>query len=127
MMMMMMMTLMIIIPVLAQYLMQNVFTHELTSTTNLSLYLFNYEPCHEGIWWSGDIAPPFSISALGGGEWSASRPGRFTPRKIVPYIHWIKYWVGHRACLDTVEKREVLPMPGTETRPFQLVTRRYTD
>jgi len=28
-------------------------------------------------------------SALDGGEWSASRPGRFTPREIAPGIHWI--------------------------------------
>jgi hypothetical protein len=29
------------------------------------------------------MAPPFLISALGG-EWSASRPGRFTPSKRAP-------------------------------------------
>jgi hypothetical protein len=28
---------------------------------------------------SGGIAPPFLASALDGGEWSASLPGRFTP------------------------------------------------
>jgi hypothetical protein len=27
----------------------------------------------------GRIVPPFLTSALDGGEWSASRPGRFTP------------------------------------------------
>jgi hypothetical protein len=30
---------------------------------------------------SGDIAPPFLTSALDGGEWSSSRPCRFTPRE----------------------------------------------
>jgi hypothetical protein len=31
-------------------------------------------------WESGGIAPPFLTSALGGGEWSASRPGRMAPQ-----------------------------------------------
>jgi hypothetical protein len=31
----------------------------------------------------------FLTSALAGGEWSASRPGRFTPGERVPGIHWI--------------------------------------
>jgi hypothetical protein len=29
------------------------------------------------------------ISALGGGEWSASRPGRFTPRERASGTPWI--------------------------------------
>jgi hypothetical protein len=33
-------------------------------------------------------------SALDGGEWSASRPGRFTPRERAPGTHWIRDWVG---------------------------------
>jgi hypothetical protein len=41
-------------------------------------------------------------SALGGGEWSASRPGRFTPRERAPDTHWIGGWVGPRAVLDAV-------------------------
>jgi len=28
-------------------------------------------------------------SALDGGEWSASRPGHFTPRERAPGAHWI--------------------------------------
>jgi hypothetical protein len=35
-------------------------------------------------------------SALDGGEWSASRPGRFTPRERAPIIHWIGGWAGSR-------------------------------
>jgi hypothetical protein len=35
--------------------------------------------CHEDLWGSGGIASPFLTSAVDGGEWSASRPGRFTP------------------------------------------------
>jgi len=33
-------------------------------------------------------------SALDGGEWSASPPGRFTPRERALYTHWIGDWVG---------------------------------
>jgi len=36
----------------------------------------------------------FLTSALDGGEWSVSRPGRFTPRKRAPGAHWIGGWVG---------------------------------
>jgi hypothetical protein len=33
-------------------------------------------------------------SALDGGEWSASRPDRFTPKERVSGTHWIGDWVG---------------------------------
>jgi hypothetical protein len=41
----------------------------------------------------------FLTSALVGGEWSASRLGRFTPG-----THWTRGWVGPRAGLDDMEK-----------------------
>jgi hypothetical protein len=41
-------------------------------------------------------------SALDGGEWSASRTGRFTPRERAPGTHWIGGWVGPRAILFAV-------------------------
>jgi hypothetical protein len=44
-------------------------------------------------------------SALDGGEWSASRPGCFSPREGAPSTHWIGGWVGPRAGLDVVSKR----------------------
>jgi hypothetical protein len=47
-------------------------------------------------------------SALDGGEWSASRPGRFTSRERAPGIHGIGGWLGPRAVLDTVVKRQIL-------------------
>jgi hypothetical protein len=49
------------------------------------------------------IAPPFFTSALVGGEWSASRPGSFTPWEIVSSARWIRRQVGHRAGLDAVK------------------------
>jgi len=38
-------------------------------------------------------------SSLVGGEWSASRPGHFTPRERAPGTHWIGGWMGPRAGL----------------------------
>jgi hypothetical protein len=52
------------------------------------------------------------------GEWSASRPGRFTPGERAPGTHWIEGWVGPRASLDDVEKRKFLALPGLELRPL---------
>jgi hypothetical protein len=49
---------------------------------------------------------PEVTSALDGGEWSASRPGRFTPRERAAVALWIGSWVGPRAVLDAVVKRK---------------------
>jgi hypothetical protein len=48
----------------------------------------------------------FLTLALVGGEWSASRPGRFTPEERVSGTHWIRGWVGPRAGLGNMEKRK---------------------
>jgi hypothetical protein len=48
----------------------------------------------------------FLTSALTGGEWSASRPGRFTPREKAPGTHLIIGCVGLITCLDDMEKRK---------------------
>jgi hypothetical protein len=58
------------------------------------------------------------VSALVGGEWSASRPGRFTPGKNVPDTHWIGGWMGPRAGMDTVEKRKILTPPDLKLQPL---------
>jgi hypothetical protein len=55
----------------------------------------------------GGVAPPFLTSALDGGEWSASHPGRFTSWERAPGTHWTGGWVGPRAGLDIVEKRKI--------------------
>jgi hypothetical protein len=44
----------------------------------------------------------FLTSALVGGEWSASRPARFTAGERTPGTHWIGGWVGPRAGLGAV-------------------------
>jgi hypothetical protein len=52
-------------------------------------------------------------SALVGGEWSTSRPGRFIPGEIAPGTHWVGDWVDLRAGLDNLEK--ILDPTGTRT------------
>jgi hypothetical protein len=68
------------------------------------------------------IAPPFMTSALDGCEWSASRPGRFTPAEIALGAHWIGGWVGPEVGLDAVEERKILPCresnPGRPARCY---------
>jgi hypothetical protein len=56
----------------------------------------------------------FLISALVGGEWSASCPGRFTPGEIVPRTHWIGGWMDRRTCLDDMENGKFLTLTGLE-------------
>jgi hypothetical protein len=58
----------------------------------------------------------FSTSALDGGEWLASRPGRaFTPGERNPGTHCTGGWVGPRAGLDTEARGKILfPQPGIE-------------
>jgi hypothetical protein len=58
----------------------------------------------------------FLTSVLVGGEWSASRLGRFTPEERAPSTHWIGGWVGLRAGLDDMENWKFLPPPGLELR-----------
>jgi hypothetical protein len=59
----------------------------------------------------------FLILALVGGEWSASRPGRFTPRERGRSTQWIGGLVGHIASLGDVERRKILPLPGPNSDP----------
>jgi hypothetical protein len=54
-------------------------------------------------------------SALYGGEWSASRSGRFTPRKRAPGTHWIGGWVGPQSRSGcSGEEKNSQPLPGFE-------------
>jgi hypothetical protein len=68
---------------------------------------------------SGCIDPHiFLTSAVVGGEWSTSRPGRFTPGERAPSTHWIGGWVDLRAGLDDLEKRKFFTLQGFELRPL---------
>jgi hypothetical protein len=64
-------------------------------------------------------------STLDGSEWSASHPGRFTPKEKAP--GWRGGWVGPRAVLDAVAKRKI-PSPRRESNApiVQSVAQRYT-
>jgi hypothetical protein len=46
----------------------------------------------------------FLTLTLVGGEWSVSRPGRFTLGERGSDINWIGGWVGPRVGLDDMEK-----------------------
>jgi hypothetical protein len=58
----------------------------------------------------------FSISALVGGEWSGSHPGRFTPREGTAHTHRIGGLVDPKAGMDDLEKKKFLTLPGLELR-----------
>jgi hypothetical protein len=99
---------------------------------DLSLwFFFNWVPFHEGILGEQRYSSMHSLtSALGGGEWSASRPGRFTSRERAPGTRWIGGWVDPRAVLDAVVKRKI-PSPRRELNPrtpiVQAVAQSYTE
>jgi hypothetical protein len=59
----------------------------------------------------------FLTSALDGGEWSASRPGRFTLRERAPGTHWTRGWMCPRTSLYTMAKRKI-PTPCRESNPI---------
>jgi hypothetical protein len=91
---------------------------------------FNWAPRHEDVLGKWRYRFTHSLtSALDGGDWSASRPGRFTPRERASGTHWIRGWVGPRAVLDTVVKREI-PIHCRQSNPrtpiVQPVAQRYT-
>jgi hypothetical protein len=56
--------------------------------------------------------------ALFGGEWVASRPGRFALGERACCAHWVGGWVGPSTDLDDTEKRNLLALPGLELQPL---------
>jgi len=83
---------------------------------NVKSLCFNWALCYEGVWGNGDIysSTQFLTSALDGGDLSASRSDRFTPKERAPDTHWIGGWVDPRTVLDTVLKIEI-PSPRRES------------
>jgi hypothetical protein len=65
----------------------------------------------------------FLTSALGEGEWSNSRSGRFILGRGVPVLHWIGGWMNPRADLDSLDDVENIldptkirtPTPGSRS------------
>jgi hypothetical protein len=65
-------------------------------------------PRHKGVFGEWRYSSTHSVtSTLDEGEWSASRPGHFTPMERTPFTHWIGDWVGPRVVLDAVVKRKI--------------------
>jgi hypothetical protein len=62
-------------------------------------------------------------SALDGREWSASRPGLFTPGKRAASTHWTGGWTSPRAGLDTGPYRDL----NSEPSVVQAIASRYSD
>jgi hypothetical protein len=75
----------------------------------VNLFLcFNWAPRHEGVLREWMCSSNHSLtSPVDGGEWSASRLGRFTPKERAPVTHWIEGWVGSISVLDAVVKRKI--------------------
>jgi hypothetical protein len=107
-------------------------TYEVKVKVKVKLSLcFNRAPRHEGALGEWMYSSTHSLtSALDGGEWLASRPGRFIPRERAPDTHWIEGWVGPRAVLDAVVKRKI-PSPHRVSNPRTLIVQPaaqcYTD
>jgi hypothetical protein len=95
------------------------------------LFFFNGASRYEVVLGEWKYSSMHSLtSALDGGEWSASRPGRFAPRERAPGTHWIGGCMGPGAILDAVARRK-LPSPRRDSKPrtpiVQPVARGYTD
>jgi hypothetical protein len=71
----------------------------------------------------------FLTSPLAGGEWSASRPCRFTPGERASGTHWIGGWVDPRDSLNGVKKKNSWLHQESNSDPsaVQPVASRYTD
>ena len=66
------------------------------------------EKSYEGIWRNRKHRSTDSLnSALDGGEWSASLPGRRTPGERSSGTHWIRRWLDPRAGLDVSLKKKL--------------------
>jgi hypothetical protein len=74
--------------------------------------MLNYAQCH------GNVNPRvFSTSALHGGEWPVSRPGRFTPGGRDRSIPRMAGWVSPGAGLNAVGGGDISSLPaGVEPR-----------
>jgi hypothetical protein len=60
----------------------------------------------------------FLTSALDGGEWLASRPGRFDPGEMVRGTHWIGGWGGPQSRSESSgEVKSTFPAPTRNRSP----------
>jgi hypothetical protein len=57
----------------------------------------------------------FLNSALDGGQSLAPHSFHFTPMERTAINHWIGSWMGHRANLNMVEKKNIPASAGNQT------------
>jgi hypothetical protein len=62
------------------------------------------------------MAPPFLTLVVDGAEGSAPRPDRFTSAETALRAHWTRGWVGTRANLDAMEKKNI-SRPSRKSNP----------
>jgi hypothetical protein len=68
--------------------------------------------------WGGGVEVclhSFSTSALEGGEWTASRPCRFTRVKGTPGVHCVGGWLGTRTGLHVLKREKSVVRAGIRT------------
>jgi len=83
---------------------------------SICFLLFNEAPRHEDVLGSGGALHAFLTSALDGGERSASRPGRFTPRERAPLYPLDRKLGGLQSSSGCgSEKKKSQPPPVIET------------
>jgi hypothetical protein len=91
----------------------------------LSPCFLNLAPPHEGVLGERMYSYTHSLtSALDGGEWSASRPGRFTPRKRTTDTR--RQGGPQSRSGRGGEEKNSQPPPGLEPPIIQPVAQRYT-
>jgi hypothetical protein len=77
--------------------------------------------------WSGGIAPRTRDLGIRWGEWSVSRPGRFTPKGKSPFYPLTRRLGGPQNKSGRGgEERNSQPLPGVEAPIIQPVVQRYT-
>jgi len=105
-------------------------TNTVKVTVKVKLHLcFNCAPRHQGVLEDLRYSSTHSLTReLDGGEWSASRLGRFTTTERASCTHWIGGRVGPRVVLDAVVKRKIPNLCrklNPRTRIVQPVASRY--
>jgi hypothetical protein len=74
----------------------------------------------------GGTEVKLQTSASDGDEWSASRPGRFTPRERAPGTDWIGGWVDPEPVWTRWWRENSQPLPGLEPPIIQPIAQSYT-